>query len=217
MLKNYLKIAWRNLKKNKVFSFINIFGLAVGFTCCMLISLYLYHEFGYDNYHKNGHRIFQLGTNFIEEGQEKKQANTAGPVGRMMQQDFPEIEASARVLKLFRDDKTLLQVKERSGQIKSQYETSGYLADSSLFQVLTFQFKEGNPKTALLEPQTVVLSEDITSKLFGSASAIRKVIHISSSTNGDHDFKVTGVFKTPSAPSHFDARFIMSFGGGDMN
>jgi putative ABC transport system permease protein len=217
MLRNYFKIAWRNLKKNKVFSFINIFGLAVGLTCCMLISLYLYHEFSYDNYHKNGNRIYQLGTNFMEEGEEEKQANTSGPLGRMLQQDFPEIEASARVMRLWRDDKTLFQVKEGSSQARSFYESSGYLADSSLFQVLTFPFKEGNPKTALLEPLAVVLSEDIADRLFGNRPALGNVVHISSSTNGDHDFKVTGVYKAPPSPSHFDARFIMSFGGGDMN
>jgi putative ABC transport system permease protein len=80
MLKNYLKVAWRNLMKNKTFSFINIFGLAIGLTCCMLISLYLYHEFGYDTFHKNGNRIYQLGTNFIEEGKESKQAIRQGPL-----------------------------------------------------------------------------------------------------------------------------------------
>jgi putative ABC transport system permease protein len=217
MLKNYLKIAWRNGMKNKTLSFINIFGLSIGLTCCMLISLYLFHEFGYDRYHKNGSRIYQLGTNFIEKGTEEKAANTAGPIGRMMQQDFPEIEASARVMRLWRDDKTLFQVRESAGQPASFYETGGYLADSGLFQILSFYFKEGNPNTALLEPLSVVITEGLANKLFGKASALGKIVHISSSTNGDHDFKITGVFKTPLAPSHFDARFIMSFGGGDMN
>ncbi|MBD0377449.1 MAG: ABC transporter permease, partial [Flavisolibacter sp.] len=85
------------------------------------------------------------------------------------------------------------------------------------FQILTFYFKEGNPNTALLEPKSVVISEEIANKLFGKEPALDKVVHISSSTNGDHDFKITGVFKAPPAPSHFDARFIMSFGGGNMN
>src|SRR5688572_3600121 len=106
MLRNYLKIAWRNLMKNKTFSFINIFGLAIGMTCCMLISLYLYHELSYDQHHKNGDRLYQLGTVFIKQGQEDRSANTPGPMAATMQQEFPEIEKTTRMMKMFADDKT---------------------------------------------------------------------------------------------------------------
>ena len=110
MLKNYLTIAWRNLMKNKTFSFINIFGLAIGLTCCLLISLYLYNELSYDVYHKHGDRVYQLGTTFIREGQEDdNSANTPGPMAAAMQMEFPEIENTTRLLKTFADDKTLLQ------------------------------------------------------------------------------------------------------------
>src|SRR6476469_6673563 len=161
MFKNYLKIAWRNLMKNKTFSFINIFGLAIGFTCCMLISLYIYNELSYDTYQKNGHRIYQLNTASFQDGKEEKNANTAAPLGPTMQQEFPEIERTARLLSLFTDDKTLLQYNEPSGAVNSFYETKGYLADSSIFSVLTYQFKEGNPAAALVAPNSVVLSEEI--------------------------------------------------------
>src|SRR6185436_14410820 len=106
MIKNYLKLAWRNLLKHKGFALINIMGLSVGLTCCMLISVYIMHEYNYDNFHKNGDRIFQLGTDFMDDGKETRKANTAAPIAAMMQQDFPEIETSARMLRLFRDDKT---------------------------------------------------------------------------------------------------------------
>ena len=149
MFSNYFKIAWRSLMKNKVFSFINIFGLSVGLTCCMLIALYIFHETGYDRYHTNGNRVYRLGTVFIDEGVEDLGTTTAAPVGRMLQQTYPEIEASARVLHLFRDDKTLLQVKEQNAAVNSIYETKGLLADSNIFKVLTYPFKEGNPATAL--------------------------------------------------------------------
>ena len=110
MLKNYFIVAWRSLMKNKVFSFINIFGLAIGFTCCMLISLYLFNELSYDNYHTNGDRLYQLGTVFIEPGKDdERTANTPAPMAAAMQQEFPEIEKAARLLKTFADDKTLLQ------------------------------------------------------------------------------------------------------------
>lgn len=217
MIKNYLKIAWRNLVKNRVFSFINIFGLSVGLTCCILISLYIYHEISYDKYHKNGDRIFRLGTVFIDQGVEEAGSNSSAPLGKMFQQEYPEVESSARILHLFRDDKTLFQVKEPGDKVKSFYETKGFLADSNFFQILSYRFKEGDAKTALIEPNSVVINEEIAQKLFGKESAINKVIRISSSTNGDSSFRITGVFENPEGPSHLDARFFITFRGGDMN
>ena len=162
-------------------------------------------------------RIYQLGTNFITEGKSEMQATVSAPLGRTMQMEFPEIQDQARLLKLFTDDKTLLQHTDAVGNNKTFYETRGYLADSNFFKIVTYFFKEGNPATALNEPNTVVVSEEIAAKLFGKESAINKQIRISSSTNGDNDFKITGVFKPSSVPTHIDARFIMSMKGGNMD
>jgi putative ABC transport system permease protein len=217
MFKTYLKVAWRTLVKNRVFSFINIFGLSVGLTCCLLISLYIYHEISYDKYHKNGDRLFRLGTNFIDQGNEEKGMNTSAPLGKMLQQEYAEVETTSRLLNLFRDDKTLFQVQEANNNYKSIYETKGFLADSNFFQLLTYSFKEGDPNTALLQPNSVVINEDIAKKLFGNGSAINRIVRISSSTHGDTSFRITGVFKDPPGPSHLNARFFMSFRGGKMD
>lgn len=217
MISTYFKIAWRKLMKDKAFSFINIFGLSVGLTCCMLITLYVFSELSYDTSFKNGENIYQLGTDFDPDTRDERQANTAGPIGKMMQQDFPEVQSTARLLKLFTDDKTLLQVTDQSGEIKSFYEKNGYLADSSFFSIFQYDFREGNPTRSLIEPNTVVIDESIASKLFGKFPALNKTITISSSTNGDHVFKVTGVFRQPANPSHIDARFIISMKGGRMD
>lgn len=216
MLKTYIKIAFRNLMKNKVFSFINIFGLSVGLTCCILITFYIFHETGYDKFHKNAGRIFQIGTRFIDQGVVESGGNSSGPLGQMLQQEYPEIQSSTRVLNLFRDDKTLFQVEEE-GKLNSFYETKGFLADSNFFQVLTYKFKEGDPATALQQPNSVVINNEIAKKLFGDESAINKIVRISSSTNGDTIFRVTGVFLHPPGPSHINARFFISFRGGNMN
>src|SRR5829696_6467657 len=152
MIKNYLKVAWRNLLKNKTFSFINIFGLSVGLTCCMLISIYIVNEMSYDKHHVNGDRLYQLGTDFMSEGESKPAANTAGALSRTMQQDFPEIEKTTRMMRLWRDDKTLFSYTEPGGGRKIFYEKQGYIADSTFFELLTYEFKEGKPKTALLDP-----------------------------------------------------------------
>ena len=99
---------------------------------------------------------------------------------------------------------------------KSFYETKGYMADSTFFKMFTYNFVEGNAATALNNPNTVVISEEIAKKIFGNQPALNKVIHISSSTNGDHDFLVTGVFKPINQPSHIDGRFFMSMMGGNI-
>lgn len=216
MIRNYFKIAWRNLVKNKVFSFINILGLTVGLTSCMLITLYILNEISYDRYHKNGNNIYQVGTTFIQQGKEENMPNTPAPMARAMQMDFPEIEMTTRMMGLFAEDKTLMQYNVKNGETKSFYETKGYLADSTFFRMFTYKFIEGNAATALNNPNSVVLSEEIAKKIFGSQPALNKVIHISSSSNGDYDFMVTGVFKPVVRPSHIDARFFLSMRGGDI-
>ena len=216
MIKNYIKIAWRNMMKNKTFSFINIFGLSIGLTCCMLISMYLYYELSYDSYHKNADRVYQLGTTFVKEGKEDRTANTPSPMAKTMQMVFPEIEKSTRLLKAFSDDKTLLQYQDKDGKLNSFNETNGFLADSTYFQVLTYNFIEGNPETALMNPNSLVLSEEIAKKIFGKEPALDKVVRVSSSTNGDFDFRVTGVFAPSKVPTHINARFFMSVNGGGI-
>src|SRR6476620_8207386 len=107
MLKNYLTVAWRNLMKSKIFSFINILGLAIGLTCCMLITLYINNELSYDKHHHNINRLFQLGTVFVKDGKDERMANTPAPMAEAMKQEYPEIEQSTRLMALFAEDKTL--------------------------------------------------------------------------------------------------------------
>src|ERR1700712_3660429 len=110
MLQNYIKIAWRNMMKNKFFSFVNIFGLSAGLACCMLIALYLNHETRYDSYQKNIKNLYQVGTIFLKTGGvDSKSANTPAPLAPALKQEFPEIEESTRLLRLFTEDKTLVQ------------------------------------------------------------------------------------------------------------
>lgn len=217
MIKNYLKLAWRNLMKSKVFSFINVFGLSIGLTCCMLIALYLHKELGYDSHHKNANRLFQLGTTFVKEGKEDRTANTPAPMARTMQMEFPEIEKTTRLLKMFADDRTLFQYTESGGERKSFFETKGFVADSTFFQVLTYKFKEGDPATALMNPNSIVISEAIAAKIFGKESPIDKTLFISSSTIGDGDCRITGVFADAGTASHIDAGFFISAGSASSN
>lgn len=216
MLKNYFKIAWRNLMKNKVFSFINVFGLSIGLACCMLITIYLLYEFSYDKHHENGSNIFQVGTIFNLSEKDDRTAATPAPLAAALKREYPEVVECTRLLGTFLEDKTLLQYKPDNAGPRSFYETRGFLADSTFFRMFSYEFKEGNPSTALTQPLSVVISEEIASKLFGKEPALNKIIKISSSTNGDSTFTITGVFRQPVTPSHIDGRFFMSMLGGQM-
>ena len=213
MFKTYIKLAFRSLVQNRVFSFINIFGLAIGLTCCLLISLYIFHEFSYDTQHQNGRRLYQVGSAMTVNGEARRSASTSAPMAKALQQEYPEIASTARLMPAFEDDKTLLQYRQGK-DLLSFYETGAYFADSTFFQLFTYRFREGDPRTALQAPNSVVLSEEIARKLFGREPALNKTIQVNSTTNGAHDFKVTGVFIPSATPSHIDARFFLSFRGG---
>src|SRR4051812_529588 len=109
MLKTYIRLAFRSLLKNRVFSAINVFGLAAGLTCCLLISMYIFHELNYDSHQRYAERLYQLGTRSVINGQESRSGSTPATMAPLMQQDFPEIENTTRFTSLFEDDKTLLQ------------------------------------------------------------------------------------------------------------
>src|SRR6187402_1508640 len=111
MFRSYFKTAWRNLMNNKVFSLINIFGLTVGLTCCMFITMYLYHETRYDTQHKNIKRLYQVGTTMISGKEERRWPTTPSPLADVMKMAFPQIEATARIVPTRSEDKTLLQVR----------------------------------------------------------------------------------------------------------
>ena len=216
MFSNYLKIAWRNLVRNKTFSAINILGLAAGLSCCMLIGLYVHDELSYDTQHKDGTQLYQIGTVFVRPDGEKKTAATPYPIADALKQEYPEITSITRLINLFVDDKTLLRYDEAPGKSTVFYETKGFLADPTFFSLFTYNFIEGDGNQALKNPNAIVLSEEIARKIFGNQSALNNVIHVESNTNGDGNYTVTGVFRPSPSPSHIDAQFFLSFAGGAM-
>ncbi|WP_431217281.1 ABC transporter permease [Puia sp. P3] len=215
MLFNYFKIAWRNMIKSKTFSFINIFGLAAGLTCCMLISIYLLHEFSYDRNQPDVKNLYQMATTFIMNHKEFRLANVPAPMGATVKKEFPEVRQYTRLMQLATfEDKTMLQYRATGGRAVSFYESKGFLADSSFFRMFNFHFIEGDAASSLDAPNTMVVSETIAHKLFGAAPALGKIVHISSGTDGDRDLVVKGVFRPTGEPSHMDGNFFLSFGGG---
>ncbi|CAG5005459.1 hypothetical protein DYBT9275_03585 [Dyadobacter sp. CECT 9275] len=213
MIRNYIKIALRNLLKNKVYTGINIFGLALGLTACLLIILYISEELSFDKHHKDADRIFRIATlaKTNTSVESEKWVAVAGPVAGGLISDFPEIEQITRIMRFPGFDRMLLKYEPGEKQF---YETNGYYADSSIFQVLTYDFKYGDPLKSLHEPNTLVLSETLSAKLFGKQNPLGKVISIGLPF-GNFNYTVSGVFRD-NQKSHINAHFFLSMRNGDL-
>lgn len=216
MLQNYLRIAVRNLLRNKLFTAINIFGLAIGLTCCMLLLLYIRSELMFDKHQEHASDLYFLkSSGTLSSGGDKRDFVTiSAPYAPAVKAAFPEVEEVTRIWENVIDSKTLLQVREPGKPVRSFYETRAFQADSTFFDLFTYQFIEGSPRTALREPDAIVLSEPVARKLFGNSPALNKTITVGGNTGSGALFKVTGVYKDESHRSHIDARFIVPMSAG---
>jgi len=203
MLRNYFLIAFRNILRNKVYSSINIFGLALGVACCLLLSLYIQDELSYDTHHNRLDDIYRITTHFTNDRGIDNLATASPPIAMALWEEIPEIEFATRAL----NPPGLAQNLVKYGD-NIFYETNGFIADSTLFDILTYELIEGNPKNALVEANSVVISDQLSKKLFGSEPALDKSISISQG-NPVADYKITGVFKSNSK-SHLQANFFTS-------
>ncbi|NUO02527.1 MAG: ABC transporter permease [Saprospiraceae bacterium] len=223
MFRNYLKIALRSLWKSKGIAAINMVGLSVGLACCMLVSLYIYEETHYDRHFRRAGDLHLVGTTFIRlenvsTGEEHPTFNTPAPMAAALEQEFAEIEKTTRLLTGFGQSPALVRSLENGTIQKAFNEKKGYFADSTYFELFDYEFLEGSPEKALNEPKTVVLSEELARKFFGDAPAYGRSVRISNTwfETGDLDFRVTGVFRQPSAPTHLDGRYFMSLYSGGI-
>ncbi len=216
MLKNYFLVAWRSMMKNKLFSLINIAGLSFGLSACMLILLYIHHETSFDRQLPDGQRLYQVGGVFITDGKDLRFPCSPAITAANLQHDFPEISATARMLtfSFFGEYKTLLQSTRADGTLNSFYEPKGSAADNSFLTLFNYHLKEGDIHTALTQPNTVVVSTTLAKTLYGAAPALNRTLRITSSLNGVHDYRITGVFQPGAGPTHADPHFILSMTGG---
>lgn len=214
MIRNYLKTAWRNIVKNKAFSFINILGLTAGTVCCLYILLYVKDQYGYDTYHPGAESIYRVRTIIEGNGGDKgfNSATASPPIAMAMKEDFPEVLVATRIVHMPDANGNLLSV---TGSDNTFYEPNGYVVDSTFFQVFDYKFTEGRPFHALDNPYTVVLSAAVARKLFGNAPALDQQITIAS-RDESHVFKVTGVFDETYGKSHLEPHFIMTMNSGGI-
>ncbi|MCK6559022.1 ABC transporter permease [candidate division KSB1 bacterium] len=197
MLKNYLKIALRNLKKNAVYSSINIAGLAAGMACCILITLYVLHELSYDKFHQNADRIFRVRLDLDLNGVLYREPSIPFPAAEALARDFPEVE---RAMRFYRnDDFPMIEIGDRQF-IEERF----FFADPAVFEMFDFPLIKGDEKTAFIEPNSVVLSEDMARKYFGDEDPLGQTLRYQK----QFDLKVTGVMKNVPNNAHFKFDFL---------
>lgn len=200
MFKNYFKIAFRNLGKNKVFSFINIFGLAIGLTCFMLITVFVYNELSYDKYPVDANDIYRVNLSVTGNGNVAVYPEVDVAVGEGIKNAFPEVKATTRI------SPAIDFIKYGDNQFKEEHLA---FADSNFLQLFSIPLIEGNSSDALASPNSIVISKSFAKKYFGDQEALGKSLAIG--TRGEL-YKVTGVIdKVPeNSHFHFDAFLSLS-------
>jgi len=209
MLKNYLTIALRNMLKNKIFSMINILGLAIGMAACFFVFLYVNFESSYDRFNKNADNLYRVDISYSGSFSNLPPMATNHPaVGPAMKADFPEVTDFARVVttSLFGAGFTMSYT-DNKGNTNTFNEDKIFIADPSFLRLFSFPFIEGNPNTALAETNTIIISQSVATKFFGKENPIGKTLYV----NKQQPFKVTGVFKEVPENSHIKFDMLVSF------
>jgi putative ABC transport system permease protein len=199
MFRNYLKTAFRNLLRNPVYTLINILGLTIGITCSLLILIYIKHEFSYDRFHSKTNRLQRLVFEFATPDGSTTSPQMTAPVGPAMVEAFPEVVRCTRFS--CREDGYL------SYGNKVYREEGVFYADSSLFEMFSFDLLVGDPKTALAAPYSLVIGEETARRIFGNRNPLGETIR----WNNRDDLVITGVVKAPPANSHLQFSSLISF------
>ena len=202
MIKNYFKIAFRSLWKNKGYSAINIFGLATGLACCLLITLYVTDELSYDRHFKNADRIYRINSDIRFGGSDLHMTQSSDMMGELLKKDYPQVEEYTRAYT--NDGPKLL----RKG---NEYITEPRVAnvDSTFFLLFQLTALEGDTRTALNEPNTVVISESAAKKYFGTVQVINKQLEVKED-DINTAYKITAVIKDIPKETHFSFEFLFS-------
>ena len=198
MLKYYFIIAIRNLRKYKGYSLINILGLAVGISCCVIILLYVQNELSYDKFYKNADSIYRVYVKSSINGQQSCNCKTAAPLGNTLVRDFPEVISSTRV-GFFGNH--VLKYKD-----KVYRERHVYTADSNFFDFFSLPLLNGNPKSVLNQPNSIVITQSAARKYFGNQNPVGKILKVDSQSS----FMVTGLMKDFPVNSSFRCDILLS-------
>jgi putative ABC transport system permease protein len=196
MIKNFFKVAYRNLLRNKGFSIINITGLAIGMAAAILILLWIQDERSYDKFHENKDRIYEVWNSALSDGKIRSWNSVSAPVARTLEKDLPEVERAVRVES---DNEILLTVGDK------KIIRSGNIVDTGFLQMFSFPMLKGDPSTALNDMHSVVLTEKTAKSLFGNEDAMGKTVKIDNKEN----FIVTGILKDLPANTRFYCEYLL--------
>jgi putative ABC transport system permease protein len=197
MLKSYFKIAFRNLLRDKLFTFINIAGLAIGMSCVIIISLWVHRELIYDRFHKNADQLFKV-VGFQNQGNYVR--GFPGPLSAYLKNEYPEIADACN----FKDQEWKLSIGHKS------FYTTGAYVEPSFLEMFSFPLIKGNPKTALSNLHSILLTQDLATKLFGNNDPIEQSITIAP-FGGPLEFKVTGILENIPQTSHLQFKFLVPY------
>jgi putative ABC transport system permease protein len=204
MFRNYLKIAWRNLLRNRWFSLINILGLSIGLGTCLIIIFFVNNELSYDRFNKKIDRIARVYFEGNIHGEKVKEAIVMAPLAEAVKNDYPEVEEAIRLRSYDGTPKLITNGKE------FKYDALAYV-DANFFHVFTLPFIKGDSKTALVEPNSVVLTKDVAQKYFGNSEAIGKTIRFKKENSTP--LKITGIIENIPGNSHFQFGLLASMSG----
>ncbi|MFW5645313.1 MAG: ABC transporter permease, partial [Bacteroidota bacterium] len=201
MINTLLTVAIRNFKKNTLFSFINILGLAIGLAASIIIYLWVHDELSYDKFHEKAERIYRVERNFYMEDEQMLVPITSPPTAPQIKSDYPSVESFTR---LAYDDALL------ENDSDSQYKERIFYADSSFFEIFSFPVVKGSPGTCLADPFSITMSESSAKKYFGPEPELGSIIHVD--YDGDaKPFTLRAIFKDFPHNSHIQADIIASF------
>ncbi|RJP66952.1 MAG: ABC transporter permease [Ignavibacteriales bacterium] len=203
MLKNYLKIAFRNLLNQKIYSTIKIFGLSIGISACVLVALYIKQDLSYDKYHKNAAQIYRIGFSSKEESKTFYMAQSPALLGQTLKNIYPEIKSYSRI---YFSGRILFNAGS-----KKNFEDRIAYADSTFFRIFSYDALVGDKTSFLKKTNSIVLTESMAKKYFGNQNPLGKLVEI----DGKFDYEVTGVIKDVPKNSHFSFDFIACYSSLD--
>lgn len=210
MFKSYIKIGWRNIIRYKGHSAINIFGLAFGLACCIVIFRYVKDELSFDTFHEKSDRIHRIVFSTNDDGTPSNANGSFGPAPAMAK-DFPDVETYTRIQMIDRGKKLVMKYNENRF-----YEDKFFFADSTFFDVFTFPMIHGNSETALKAPNSIVITESTAKKYFGDINPMGEFLEADLDNNGERKrLMVTGVVKDTPFNSHFKFDILASFSTQD--
>ena len=209
MFRNYLKTAWRNIRRHKAYAGINIFGLAVGLGCAVVIILFVIHELSYDTHHPDSDRLYRVNLHRVSPTGDYHMARTPGPLSTILKQEMPQVEQAFRMVPPYENSDNVLTVNGK----KRFFETKIYFVDPEILREFNIPFAEGNSLNALERPNTVLITKDMARKYFGDVNPIGRTLQmefdydLGASRVRLEDFTVTGVLR--NAPSNTHIRYHM--------